>query len=381
MSLWVLDARGEAVTSIVCSEDASATQLSLGAGVWFLESSGHDVALKYTLSGEARPTEPDTAPPSDDHGDWFLKATPLTLGTPMAGELTPLDRDFLRFEAEAGHTYRVRVEGTLRYYPLRIWGPTLGEVGRTGLPSYTVKAGVSGSHYVVFIFSYSGLGTTYTVRVEDVSEDDHGDTQESATPLTPGEAVAGHFDGSWDSDTFRFEAMAGHRYGVQVAGGTSTSHTFGVFNSQGESLAFGYDTFPLNKKLALGGVHYVRVESSTPSGTYLLNVEDYGADDHGDGIFEATSLPLGSDMSGAFQGPTGDDDYFSFGAQQGHTYRVRATPGTRVELIKLMPPLQTVASFQGGEMSVSLTSGTYYVKLSSGGAEGPYFLNVTDVTP
>ncbi|PTL81588.1 hypothetical protein DAT35_21760 [Vitiosangium sp. GDMCC 1.1324] len=318
---------------------------------------------------DAGSTQPD-AGSTDAHGNTLETAFPLEFGTLVQGELYTGDFDYFRFEAQAGHRYRARVgDGSARYYNIRVLNPALDWVCDSPPPMCTFQAAQSGVHYIYL----AGGDGTYFLRLEDVTDDTHGDTRETATEVVVDEPFSGQFDGHYDYDYFRFEAVAGHRYVYNPLSGTSTSHSM----------------WPLYIKPVTSGTQYIELFSLTPSGTYVVRVEDHGLDDYGDGYSEATRVALETDVPGAFQGRW-DTDYFSFTAQAKHSYRIRIADGSSTgHEFRVMRPdptpvssSTTYGSSSSGSLMLTLPyDNTYYIEARAGDVGGTYVLHITDLGP
>lgn len=80
------------------------------------------------------------------------------------------------------------------------------------------------------------------------------------------------------------------------------------------------------------------------------------ADDHGDGAFDATPLPLGDVVQGAAEGPS-DADWFAVGLERGRRYRVEA--------IGLVPPNLAVVGADGRRELVAAAPGAAELELTA----------------
>lgn len=317
---------------------------------------------------DAGSTQPD-AGSTDEHGNTIETAFPLEFGTLVRGEIGPYDRDYFRFEAQSGHRYRIRVgDGSARYYNIRVLNPALDWVCDSPPPMCTFQAAQSSVHYIQLM----GGDGTYFLRLEDVTSDTHGDTYDTATAVVPGEQISGQLDGHYDYDYFRFEAVAGHHYAVNELNSPSQPY------------------YMWTRKAATSGTQYFHISSSTPSGSYVLRLEDHGLDDYGDVYSEATHVALETDVPGSFQGGA-DTDAFAFTAQANHSYRIRIADGSSVKhefsVIRPIPNPQSEVTTYGqsfsGSLEVKLTSSaTYYILARANSSlGGTYVLHITDLGP
>lgn len=268
----------------------------------------------------------------DDHGDTVETATAVKPQTGSGYSHVSSnfefsgDVDVLSFETLEGHAYEVacmscdftvsNASGTeVRPLPVRYASGLLHvdfEVAR-------------GETYFVTMTSPSADARDYSWRVRDLGVDDHGDTPETATPLTlPSALVDASLETSFDVDVFSFPARAGLRY-TFWCNPASIDCDLEVLNGAGTVLAAGTTG-------SLGFVEYepsvtetlfVRVERGGDplSGSiYTLRFQEYGNDDHGDTHAAATHLEPSEALATARMDLRGDRDVFAFEAQAGHVY-------------------------------------------------------------
>ena len=346
----------------------------------------------------------DEAVPSDgdDHGDRNTGATPVALGE-AAGASGVVDYgedvDVFVFEAVAGEFYRIDVApGTLSDSILTLYdaeGVELAhndDYGATLASRLLWEAADSGPVYV-WVGGFDGGTGTYTLTVaHDV--DDHGNHGLGATPVALGEAagVSGVIGSGEDVDVFRFEAVAGEFYQIDVRPGTLGYSILTLYDAEGVELGHndGYRGTLASRlfwEAADSGPVYVWVGGwGGAPGTYTLTVVvlDF-VDDHGDRNAEATPVALGEAIAGVLDYDE-DVDVFRFEAVAGEFYQIGVWPGTVRE------PFVTLRDVDGLELAYddghaetpavrlyweATNSGPHYVAVGNPGT-GPYTLIITE---
>ena len=168
---------------------------------------------------------------------------------------------------------------------------------------------------------------------EDISEeDDHGNTEENATPITIGQAAPGELEYDGDEDFFSITGQEGQLYQIEVALGTLEDSYLAVLSADGMVLGFNDDYGDSPASLFLGraplsGQYYIGV-GGYGTGTYTLTVALSGiSDDHGDSGKDATTVAFGQSVAGELEYGE-DSDYFRFTAEAGQLYRIDVALGT-----------------------------------------------------
>lgn len=182
------------------------------SGTYFLEVRSLDVNPPasigdYTLTLEDRGV--------DDHGDTAETATPLPVGTAVEGrDQGVADVDAFSIQAKAGMFYRLTCTPG-------------GGSGRCTvyLEGKTPRADPDPAHPQAFLFDAATPGTltltvhapdAYSLLLEEVGLDDHGETLAESTPLTLGMPVDGTLESVLDEDSFVLSLEAGRTYRVQL---------------------------------------------------------------------------------------------------------------------------------------------------------------------
>ena len=229
-------------------------------------------------------------------------------------------------------------------------------------------------------------------------EDDHGDDQASATPISVGETANGTMDDILDYDYFVFQAEEGTEYRIVVDLGTMTDSAIGLYDSTESEEAWNDDygdtlASQITWTAPDSGEYFIAVESFDveTGGTYTLTVTEVEAspeDDHGNDRASATRVSVGETVEGTIDNVL-DYDYFVFQAEEGLKYRIGATLGTLPDYtVSIYAPGQSSFASQTVSGSGSLTA-TFWTARDTGecflnvqslsGNSGTYSLTITAV--
>ena len=224
-------------------------------------------------------------------------------------------------------------------------------------------------------------------------QDDHGDSESTATEITVPSTTRGELERPDDVDVFRFRLdFEPSRITAYTTGRTDTVgelHRFGIFNSDdnsGDGLNF---RIVVHEHFDSPGSYYtvyVRGNGSS-TGPYELHVTaDRGpapdTDDHGDDRNDATPVAVPSDTAGVLTG--GDTDYFTFSVRGSGILSVYSSGNTdtagRLE-DAIGSELATDANAgQGSNFRIErdVMGGTYYIRVTgqSGSTSGNYTLHI-----
>ena len=366
--------------------------------------SGNSRTGTYWLTLSAEPS---------DHGSAPETATAVSFGAAAAnfaiipGDLEVADdRDWFAFEAVAGRIYRLETRlGSLADSDLTLYGQdgeTMieadydsgeGKASRIewtapGTDTYYVKVG---SRF------YSGNPRVGSYALTVSSEpDDHSGTAADATPVPVSTKVATNItipcdlEVAGDEDWFAFEAVAGWVYRLETTLGSLADSDLEMYAPDGTTrLAYDYDSGQGKASriewTAPGtDTYYVKAGSRAYSGnprvgTYTLTISGE-PDDHGGDHPGATQVPLGTTVANYATLPgdlttSGDEDWFSFDAAEGWTYRLETGPGSLADpdLSLYAPDGTSVVAYDydSGEGKASRiewvapASDTYYVTVGS----------------
>ena len=243
----------------------------------------------------------------DDHANSEERATEIRVGAEVRGAVGSRDDiDYFHFKALRGEIYRIYVaRGTLddsRVYLHDTDGSFLGysqDRGGAFAEGLYWEAPSNGERYVK-VTGVFGIGSyTLTVSLADPI-DDHGNSGGRATGITglvdeEGADVRGAVDYDGDIDYFRFNALRGYSYQIEVALRTLDDSIVDLYDADG-SLLDSNDNYGgtfasrLYWEAPTNGEFYVAVEGYD-IGTYTLMVSI--VDDHGDDFESATRIAIG----------------------------------------------------------------------------------------
>lgn len=163
--------------------------------------------------------------------------------------------------------------------------------------------------------------------------DPAGDASTTAR-LTPGAAVEGELSPVGDIDWFRLRVERGQRYtltldAVPNEDGSGLDPTLGVYDAQGNMLAFNDDAYGLNSAVAYApgesGEVFVEARAfiDASEGRYVLGVsaEALPPDDAGNDRSTRARASVGRTVTGNLE-YEGDVDWYRFSARTGNRYRI-----------------------------------------------------------
>lgn len=310
----------------------------------------------------------------DDYGDWISSATPVTPSpTASSGQMTtPEDTDVFAFSATVGRIYEFTCASSTFSCNLTLQDGS-GRTWATGSGTTTTPARVtfeprSSATYYVRLTSIGGAGG-YTWKLADLGLDDHGDSRETATPVTPSTtAHTGKLETSGDVDWFSFSAQFGHIYEfsceptgdfdciIQLRGPTGTVL---------ETMLPGSSPVRIRYEASVG-THYVELYSNSSPGPYTWKLMDVGTDDRPNDITKATPISTDALYSGNLE--TGRDmDFFSVSLTSGASYVVSTTGVTTALTVYGQDRTTVLASGPSPLSFTGRTGGTHYVKVASTG--------------
>jgi len=332
---------------------------------------------------------------TDDHGNSASTATPLPLGpTGLTGRIVPAgDIDFFALDAVATHAYNISTTGIDTYLYLYAPDGTTLLKESDPVPVY-LYAPQSGTYYVAVRHASSTGTGQYTITVEDVGADDHGNDASSASlAFTSGIGVDGVINYPGDDDWFKFEATANHLYSITTAPRSPTTYFDSyvyVYDTDGTRILKESDPVPVTFSAPLSGWYFVRIRHyySTSSGhNYTLTITDLGTDDCGSGPATTCVLvpgpPPGTAVSGRIE-VEGDDDWYAFDATAGHIYSCTTTGiDTYVYLIDTDGTTVLKAQDDPLVFLVAAQSGRYFYKVRaySSSTTGTYDVLCVDHGP
>ncbi|WP_164000664.1 pre-peptidase C-terminal domain-containing protein [Pyxidicoccus caerfyrddinensis] len=315
---------------------------------------------------------------TDDHGDTFATATPLTLPGSLVGALQfNQDVDVFSFAVTAGRIYRISCSGTGSEWLSVSAREGNDTVVASAYQTLLHRTAVSGT-LAVGVASGSGA---YTCTAQDVGTDDHPDTAEGALALSVPASGSGVLETYRDVDVFTFRPTAGRVYRASC-----TRVSCGVRLRAPDGKLLAEKTPDWNGAAVLGweagDQEQVSLEVfvSSSMGAYDYTLEEVGTDDHGDTSATATALGAGTVRVGAMLESLGDVDAFTFPATQGRIYRVRCVAASASSCtVRVKDP--TAHGVPASHEAV--VSGRYLVEVYSdvSGVTGTYALHVEDLGP
>ena len=297
------------------------------------------LTLTVTVGGAAEQLE------RDDHGNSEGDATLALVGLGAEGVIDyEGDSDYFRFTAVEGRLYQIDVRlRTLDNSALALLGPdglelTYNDDYGDSLASRIVwEAPESGAYYLE-VWGYDVGSYTLTVSHSTIV-DDHGNDIYDATEAAVAVDVEGVIDYEDDSDYFRFTAVEGRLYQIDVRLGTLDDSGLLLLGPDGLELTYNDDygdslASRIFWEAPESGDYYLEVWGYDV-GSYTLTVSlptddiDDGTivDDHGDDIYDATVAPVAVDVEGVINSQY-DSDYFRFTAVEGRLYQIDVRLGT-----------------------------------------------------
>ena len=190
---------------------------------------------------------------NDDHGDHAPTVTRVQLGEIVDDVLErAFDQNWFRFRTKAGETYNIVLNhSTIYFQPVTLFASD----GVTQVHEYTPRGGLpatgtfmpwvapnNGDHFWVCQSPDADTGA-YTVAVHQggLSEDDHGDSAQTATVIEVGQTASGVLDHRADFDYFRFTAEEGQHYEILATYGFSQDPRISLHGPDGVGTQEGND--------------------------------------------------------------------------------------------------------------------------------------------
>ena len=187
----------------------------------------------------------------DAQGDTAGTATPIVLGESVSGVLEhDADIDMLRFMGTPGMVYRVSAsmdamsrDFASRISPGRPWPrPRAGRARRRSSVNPPPVRSSSGC------LAAAPATTTWTVELQELGPDDHGDSESTGTTVTvPVAGMAGVLSHTGDIDVFRFDPQAQRLYRITCAPATTSGCRL-TAQQQGATLATGLGELVVKSK-------------------------------------------------------------------------------------------------------------------------------------
>jgi hypothetical protein len=341
---------------------------------------------------------------ADDHGNSPETATPITTdGTPISGNIEPPgDVDYFKFEGITGRLYTIETSnlgpGSDTYLILfdSDGFTILYEDDQGGdepnASKIVFEATHEGTYYAEVSHFFLDTGTgTYDVSVTDngsAPPDDHGDTWQTATLISPGTAEPGETEIPGDVDFFTFVANEGYFYDAETTGLGQDSDTFlSLFDTDGTTRLATDDQGGREQNASriiwrattVAGIdqYYLSVVQflSGGTGTYNLLVTDLG--------LPLSATPDGSEFPGTLEN-AGDVDAYRFTASRGHTYEIRLSDGQAAGFRLVLLDTDGVTELAESDLGYPLLfheaekTGGLHVLVREDTSGGDYILTITD---
>ena len=253
----------------------------LDAGIHYVRvESYHDVEGSYTLhverrTGNGAPGGLPPPSPGDDHGNEPSQATPLPIGTSVAGQIEQSDDvDYFRLELSEPTKVEIFTTGSLLGSLLTtssLRDSTNGELVGEG-PNFGIVTNLQAGIYYVRVTSLLGIPHAYRLHAGV----DHGDEPSQAAPLAFGTAVDARIGGLGDVDYFRLDLSEPTEVEIFTTGDLDTTGSLRD-SADGELAADDDEGEGSNFRIVANlqaGIFYVRVASFWGNtGTYRLQAE------------------------------------------------------------------------------------------------------------
>lgn len=323
---------------------------------------------------------------SDDFGNDINSSTTITIGAETACVINyGGDIDFFRFSPSKDGVFNIMSTGSSDTYGelYDYTGAMLGFSDNTDDSNYnfnltqSLKSG--NTYYLKVRHADSANGTgSYTVRVLETGYqfgDDHGNSFDTATPVTEGTEISGNINYPSDVDFVKFVPLTTGMYTIESIGSTNTCGY--LYNSNKSGVSYddnsGEDeNFYMAVHLTEGQTYYLKVynQSSAGTGTYSLKI-NHAADDFGNDFSSASDIENGKVTEGEINYPC-DIDVFKFTPGVSGQYIVGSSGATDTEG-KLYNALGGMLYSNDDEsdsnknfhFAASLTDGqTYYLRVS-----------------
>ncbi len=375
------------VASSLIGPDGTTEVVRSQHGPWYYEAKAtgpHYWVIARLSAQDYRLDLKDLGP--DDHGGDAANASTAPLGTPIGGLIQGAeDLDWFKFDAAAGETLQFNVEGgrNTRLFLYDRDGTT--KINDSGAPIFRYKITTSGTYYVAL---HALPRTRYTLHIEPLGQDDHGDELDTASEAMLGTVINGSLEQRFDDDWFRFDGVSGHDYHIDLTIRVHSNHGLFVYDSDGNQTSVGRSDFESGIFTPTSdGTYYVRVFATNGGedpGPYSLRIVDLATDDHGNNAIDASTLELGTTQSGLFH-TRNDEDWFKIvAAADGEIYNFRLeAPDAFSPKMSLYDTDGTtpLKHWRGGGRSYRFDAGTYYVAVEGRPGLTPYRLSVTRPSP
>ena len=336
----------------------------------------------------------------DDHGGSFSTATPLPLGSSIAGRIDPGDDvDFFKLDLSgaSGNTHvSIYTTGSLDTLGgLYDSSDTSGSIAYNDDPTsddknFRIVWTLEPEVYYLSVRSFDRRttgGGDYTLYFQ-TRIDDHGTSFPTATALTLGSSIAGRINSGDDRDVFKLDLSSTsgttdvwiYTTGDLETGGWLYDSDVNLLVFNGNSnIAGREDNFSLRRNLPMG-IYYISVRSWDGAvGDYTLHAE--AVTGPGNTTSTSATLSLDSPTPGTVD-RAGDADYFRLDLAYSRNLVVHANnPFLRFDTSGLAMPIEplyvTMLDSQDAEISVNIRRVSYGVSIEDDFSPGAYYVKVT----
>ncbi|QDE86566.1 hypothetical protein BHS07_36345 [Myxococcus xanthus] len=265
----------------------------------------------------------------DEHGDTLATATAVTAGIPVPVTLQSReDVDVFSFTGVPGHVYTVRTEGAGRW-SAQVVDANGVNVALSDTDRLRARVELAGTYYLL-VDGGDLWAHSFLLTLVDAGVDDHGDSPQTATLITPGTPVSGLFETPQDTDAVVFQAEDRGIYLASYAPSPNLSFNprgaVGILDlGDGRHLFSAWNAAPVT----------MMFQPLNDAESFSLLLEHVAVDDYGDHSGTAHALTLPASVSGVVQTAI-DADVFSVGLEAGRAYRLDLDAGALQ--VSLMAP-------------------------------------------
>ena len=324
---------------------------------------------------------------ADDHGDDFISATAITVGTVTPGQMELSgDSDYFKFTVSQTGVYVIYSRNFLdvrAYLYSSSYAVIASDTDSGEVDNFRIERTLNPGTYFLRVQShYSSETGDYEVWIEGpgapLVTDDHGFSWHSATEISVGTVTPGEMELPGDMDYFKFTVSQTGVYVIYSRNFLDVraylySSSYAVIASDTDSGEV--DNFRIEWTLN-PGTYFLRVQShySSETGDYEIWIEGPGAplvtDDHGFSWHSATEILVGTVTPGEMELP-GDMDYFKFTVSQTGVYVIYSRNFLDVRAYLCSSSYAVIASdTDSGEVDnfrieQTLNPGTYFLRIQS----------------
>ncbi len=332
---------------------------------------------------------------ADDHGDNSESASTLAVGTATIGVLEQGgDVDVFKIELSSAGSFTVQSAGTTDA-DARLLDANGAELAKDSDSGNNLNFSISrdlaaGIYYLQVRGAGQATTGSYTLDssfTEAAANDDHGNTQETATVALSTSTTAGKLEIAGDVDYFAIKTPSA---GLLTAYTVGTTDTYGTVEELEDDDEGPSTNFLLSGAVPDAGTYYLEVSGfETTTGDYALVLHftpETELDDHSNGPSDenVTVVQPTSTTSGSLEAAS-DADYFAVEIPSSGVLQVTTTGSTDTFGYLRRADSQDASSDDDGgagtnfALSQSVTAGIYYVQVEGYNrtTTGPYSLEMS----